>query len=62
MECIVHVQKNVGGRLRKLKNQSKGVKLGDGKGLAGKGRLTTSKIDILHSAELLWLISARKSQ
>ncbi len=47
MECIRHVQKRVGSR--KLKNQSKGVKLTDGKGLAGKGRLTDSKIDVLQN-------------
>ena len=49
MECIGHVQKRVGSRLRKLKNQSKGVKLADGKGLAGKGRLADSKIDVLQN-------------
>ena len=49
MECIGHVQKRVGSRLRKLKNKSKGVKLADGKGLAGKGRLTDGKIDVLQN-------------
>jgi hypothetical protein len=37
MECIGHVQKRVGSRFRKLRNQSQGVKLANGKGLAGKG-------------------------
>ena len=46
LACIGHVQKRVGNRLRKLKNSKKGVKLSDGKGLAGKGRLTDGKIDI----------------
>ena len=49
LECIGHVQKRVGSRLRKLKNASKGVKLSDGKGLGGKGRLTNGKIDILQN-------------
>ena len=49
MECIGHVQKRVGSRLRRLKNQNKGVKLADGKGLAGKGRLTDGKIDVLQN-------------
>ena len=40
LECIGHVQKRVGNRLRKLKNSKKRVKLSDGKGPAGKGRLT----------------------
>ena len=49
MECIGHVQKRVGSRLRRLKNQNKGVKLANGKGLAGKGRLTDGKIDVLQN-------------
>ena len=46
LECIVHIQKRVGSRLRKLKNTMKEVKLADGKRLSGKGRLTNGKIDI----------------
>ena len=49
LECIGHVQKRVGSRLRKLKSANKGLKLDDGKGLAGKGRLTDSKIDVLQN-------------
>ena len=49
MQCIGLVRKRVGSRLRKFKNKSKGVKLADGKGLAGKGRLTDSKIDVLQN-------------
>ena len=49
MDCIGHVQKRVGSRLRKLNNKSKGVKLADGKGLAGKGKLTDGKIDVLQN-------------
>lgn len=35
--------------MRKLKNSSKGIKLSDGKGLGGKGRLTDGKIDVLQN-------------
>ena len=49
LECIGHVQKRVGSRLRKLKSSHKGLKLDDGKGLSGKGRLTDAKIDILQN-------------
>ena len=37
LECIGHVQKRVGSRLRKLKTTGKGGKLSDGKGFGGKG-------------------------
>ena len=49
LECIGHVQKQVGSRLRRLKSTKKGVKLSDGKGLAGRGRLTDGKIDVLQN-------------
>ena len=49
LECIGHVQKWVGSRLWKLKNKNKRVKLADGKGLAGKGRLTDGKVDVLQN-------------
>jgi hypothetical protein len=49
LECIGHVQKRVGNRLSKLKSSNKGLKLADGKGLSGKGRLTNSKIDVLQN-------------
>ena len=39
-------KKRVGSR---LKNKSKEVKLADGKGLAGKGKLTDGKIDVLQN-------------
>ena len=39
LECVGHVQKRVGGRLRKLKSSDK-TPLSDGKSLSGKGRLT----------------------
>jgi hypothetical protein len=47
LECIGHVQKRVGSRLRRLKNSNKGRKLSDGKGLSDKGRLADGKIDVL---------------
>ncbi len=40
LECVGHVQKRCGTRLRRLKQDNKGIKLSDGKGLAGAGRLT----------------------
>jgi hypothetical protein len=49
LECIGHVQKRVGSRLRKLKSSNKGRKLSDGKGISGKGRLTTGKMDVLQN-------------
>lgn len=47
LECIGHVQKRMGSRLRKLKQDYKSKKLSDGKGLSGKGRLTDSIINKL---------------
>ena len=49
LECTGQVQKRLGSRLRKLKNTNKGVKLSDGKGISGKGRLTDGKIDVLQN-------------
>ena len=49
LECISHVQKRMGSRLRRLKNSMKGINLQDGKKLSGKGRLTDSFIDKLQS-------------
>lgn len=43
LECIGHVQKRMGKRLRDLKNKTKG-KLSDGKPLSGKNRLTEAAI------------------
>jgi len=48
-ECIGHVQKRVGTRLRKLCSQHKGKKISDGKPLAGKNRLTLKIIDTLQN-------------
>jgi hypothetical protein len=49
LECIGHVQKRVGSRLRRLKSTYKRTKLDDGKGVGGRGRLTDGKIDILQN-------------
>ena len=47
-ECVGHIQKRVGSRLRKLKERNK-KKLSDGKGLNGKGRLTEKVINTLQN-------------
>ncbi|GFX22965.1 uncharacterized protein TNCV_2086731 [Trichonephila clavipes] len=44
-ECVGHVQKRMGTRLRKLKQMSS--KLSDGKSIGGKGRLTDRMIDLI---------------
>lgn len=49
IECIGHVQKRMGCRLRKLKKDLVGVKLSDGKGIGGAKRLTDSAIDNLQT-------------
>ena len=48
-ECIGHVQKRVGTRCRDLRKSLKGVKLSDGKGISGKGRLTDKAINTLQN-------------
>lgn len=45
LECVGHIQKRLGTRLRNLKKNMKGVDLSDGKPLGGKGRLTDPEID-----------------
>ncbi|XP_069694387.1 uncharacterized protein [Periplaneta americana] len=47
LECVGHVQKRMGARLRKLKKDMKGKTLSDGKSLTGRGRLTDTEIDLL---------------
>ena len=49
LECVGHVQKRCGTRLRRLKNENKHLKLSDKKGLGGMGRLTDKKIDTLQN-------------
>ena len=48
-ECIGHVQKRVGSRLRGLKTKYQGKKLKDGKALFGRGRLTEKAINKLQN-------------
>ena len=49
-ECIGHVQKRVGTRLRKVKADYKGVKFSDGKGIGrGKTRLTDKVMNTLQN-------------
>lgn len=49
LECVGHVQKRMGTRLRKLKAAMKSKKLSDGKALGGRRRLTDKFIDKLSS-------------
>ncbi|GFW36045.1 uncharacterized protein TNCV_4929081 [Trichonephila clavipes] len=49
LECIGHVMKRMGTRLRRLKAQLKGQILSDGKCLSGKNRLTEHEIGNLQS-------------
>lgn len=46
-ECLGHVQKRMGNRLRKLVKDMKGQKLADGKIIGGRNRLTKDAIDLL---------------
>ena len=46
--CVGHIQKRVGARLRKLKSNSKS-NLSDGKPIGGKGRLTDKMINKLQN-------------
>lgn len=47
LECIGHVEKRMGTRLRRLKDSYKNQKLDDKKSLGGRGRLTDAVIDQL---------------
>ena len=49
LECVGLVQKRLGTRLRQLRKDFKGKKLDDGKGLAGRGRLTDKCINTLQN-------------
>ena len=49
LECIGHVQKRLGSRLRNLVKDMRGKKLSDGKPLSGKGRLTLKAINKLQN-------------
>ncbi|GFS72217.1 uncharacterized protein TNCV_2442561 [Trichonephila clavipes] len=53
LECVGHVQKRMGTRLRNILKMSKGIKLSDGENISGRGRLTLKKVDsIQHYYEL----------
>ncbi|KAK7106360.1 hypothetical protein V1264_017625 [Littorina saxatilis] len=45
LECVGHVQKRMGKRLRDVKKNARGKKLSDGKVLGGRGRLTDTEIN-----------------
>eukprot|EP00112_Aurelia_sp_Birch-Aquarium-sp1_P011438 Seg2406.1 transcript_id=Seg2406.1/GoldUCD/mRNA.D3Y31 product="hypothetical protein" protein_id=Seg2406.1/GoldUCD/D3Y31 len=47
LECVGHIQKRMGSRLRSLKKRLGKTKLADGKTAGGKGRLTDKLIDSL---------------
>ncbi|GFY16861.1 uncharacterized protein TNCV_3689191 [Trichonephila clavipes] len=49
LDCIGHVMKRMGTRLRHLKTKIGGQKLSDGKPLCGKNRLTEAEIDRLQA-------------
>lgn len=49
LECVGHVQKRMGRLLRQLCKDSKGEKLSDGKPINGRGRLTSTVIDLLQN-------------
>lgn len=59
LECIGHVQKRVGSRLRRLVQKTKGNKLSDGKVLGGRGRLTKFEIDQL---QRYYVLAVRRNQ
>ncbi|XP_060607879.1 uncharacterized protein LOC132760007 [Ruditapes philippinarum] len=43
--CVGHIQKRMGNKLRKIVQENKGRKLDDGKCISGRGRLTHKVID-----------------
>lgn len=47
LECVNHVKKRMGARLRDLKKHLGKTKLDDGKAIGGKNRLTNREIDKL---------------
>ncbi|GFW00948.1 uncharacterized protein TNCV_1761861 [Trichonephila clavipes] len=49
LECIGHIMKRMGTRLRRLKTKMGGRKLSDGKPLCGRNRLTEAEIDRLQA-------------
>lgn len=59
LECVGHVQKRMGTRLRKLIKDMKGKKLSDGKPIGGRGRLTKEEVDKL---QLYYGLAIRRNQ
>lgn len=49
LECVGHIQKRMGSRLRRLKRDFKKKLLSDGKGIGGSGRLTNEEMDRLQN-------------
>ena len=49
LECVGHVQKRMGTRLRNLTQTFRGQKLADGKGISGKNRLTKKVINTIQN-------------
>eukprot|EP00795_Rhopilema_esculentum_P000086 gene86-9701_t len=49
LECVGHVQKRMGTRLRNLRKSFSGQKLSDGKRIGGKGRLTDKVINTIQN-------------
>ena len=47
LECVGHIQKRMGSRLRSLKKRMGKTRLADGKNIGGRGRLTDQVIDNL---------------
>ncbi|GFU86922.1 uncharacterized protein TNCV_3441921 [Trichonephila clavipes] len=45
LECVGHVQKRMGTRLRNIIKMSKCIKLSNGKNISGRGRLTLKEVD-----------------
>ena len=49
IECVAHIQKRMGTRLRNLKKNMGDRELEDGKGLGGRNRLTKKKTDVIQT-------------
>lgn len=55
LECVSHVRKRMGTRLRKLKLKIGKTALSDGKKIDGRGRLTNSIIGPRLNSNILWV-------
>ena len=49
IECVAHIQKRMGTRLRNLKKNMEDRKLEDGKGMGGCNRLTKEKTNVIRT-------------